>query len=227
MKGLLYKHFTCYLFVFIEMVLFAGGCGLVAVMGTATNREKRIPAEYKFNNGEKILVLVNQPGWLNAKANLLYHLTQAIYRSFIMKLRIPPQCLISYDELCDFRSNRTDFWKLTPIQVGEALGANKVLVVYIEDCQLYEMGESGYHKGWLSARAVVLDVGSGKRVWPKNANSKDIKVGFEFEREGAEAAVTRLADACAYCVIRYFYDCPKDKFKIAEDISGIGWGDWK
>jgi hypothetical protein len=145
----------------------------------------------------------------------------------MIKLEIPPEYLVSYSELSEFRSNQPNFSLLTPMQVGEALDANMVLLVSIEDYQLREMGGTGYYKGFLSARAVLLDTATGKKLWPESVESKGAEVGFEFEQHGQEVAITRLVTACAYCITRYFYNCPKDKFKIAEDKSGIGWENWR
>jgi hypothetical protein len=48
-------------------------------------------------------------------------------------------------------------------------------------------------------------------------------VGFESERNGRDAAAVRLAVAAAHCVSRYLYDCPKNQFKIADEVTDIGW----
>jgi len=225
-----HKHFVFYLFTFILFGagLFWGGCGIVAVMGTSTNYEKSVPAEFKLakHKGQKILVLVNQPGWLNAGVNLRYYLTEAINKKLTEKIKIPSKHLVTYSQLSEFRSNQHNFSSLSAVEMCGGLGADMVLLVTIVDYQLRGMAEAGYYKGHLSAEAVLVDVASREKLWPKSAKSKSIKVGFEVERHGQQVAVKRLASACAYCITRYFYDCPKRKFKIADDKSGVGWESW-
>ncbi|MHC4396975.1 MAG: hypothetical protein ACYS1A_15135 [Planctomycetota bacterium] len=220
------RHIFC--FVFFAMVFFHSGCGIVSMLGTPARHEKKIPAEYNLSahKDEKLLVLVNQPAWMSGRANLRYYLTRAIHKNLKEQIKIAPENLVDYDELSAFRSNQRNFSLLSPVAVGKALGADIVLLAAFEDFQLNEMAKTGIYKGFLSVRAVVLGTSSGEKLWPKDVRSKGVKVGFEFEERGERVAVARLMTACAHCTIRYFYDCPMDKFKIADDRSGEAWEKW-
>lgn len=224
------KRFAFYLFTlnFLTAVLFHGGCGLIAHMGTPTGHEKKVPAEYDLSEhkDQKILILVNQPAWLGTAPNLRYYLTDAINGNLMEKVKLEPEHFVSYSELSEFRSNRSDFSLLSPVEVGRALGADMVLFVMIEDYQLHEIAESGYYKGFLSAQSALLEMVNGEKLWPEFTKSKSIKVGFEVESHGREIAAARLTVALAHCTTRYFYDCPRKKFKISDDRSGIGWKSW-
>ena len=218
-------------FLTLAALLFNSGCqtaGVISVFGTSRRHEREIAAEYDLaeHKDQRILVLVNQPAYLNAQVNLRFHLTDAINKNLTEKVEIGPQCLVGYNELSEFRSNRADFSLLSPVEVGTALDANMVLLVVIEDYQLNAMPEAGYYQGLLSARAVLFETATGEKLWPESEKSKSVKVGFEVEEGGREVSVRRLVSACAYCTVRYFYDCPEDKFKIADDRSSAGWKDW-
>ena len=230
MKKPRHKRFAFYLFtfIFLTLALFHSGCGIVSVMGTSTRYERKIAAEYDLTShtDQKILVLVNQPAYLNAQVNLRFYLTEAINRTFVGNIKFAPEQLVSYSKLSEFRSNENDFSLLLPAKVGEALDANMVLLVMVEDYQLHKMPEADYYKGSLSSRVVLLDTATGKKLWPESAKSKSIKVGFEIEQRGQEVAVKRLAAGCAHCIVRYLYDCPKNKFKIADDKSDVAWKSW-
>jgi hypothetical protein len=211
-------------FFVLAAVFFYNGCGVVGLMGTPSPYEKKVPAEYDLTKqkGRKVLVLVEQPGWLSAQANLRYYLTEAIRENLIAKVKVPPKYILSYNELSEFRSNKGDFSSLSPAAVGKALGADIVLLVMIEDYQVGEVAGSGYYNGFLSAQAAIFEA-SGEKVWPESAENKSIKVSFETGEKGQEAAVKRLVNACAYCTSRYFYNCPKYKFKIFDEKRDIGW----
>ena len=230
MKKRQYERFASCLFTFsfLAMLFFHSGC-IVAILGTPSAYEKKIPAEYDLakHRNQKLLVLVNQPGWLNAQVNLRYYLTTAIHQNLITKVKISPEYLVPYSELSEFRSNKSGFSLLSPVEVGKALDAGMVLFVGIENYQLQKIAETNYYKGFLSARTVLLDTATGGKLWPKSAKSKSIRVGFEVESGGQEAAAKRLASACAHCITRYLYDCLKHKFKIPDDRSGIGWENWE
>jgi hypothetical protein len=158
--------------------------------------------------------------------NLRYYLTEAIRESLIAKVKVPPEYIISYNELSEFRSNKSDFPLLSPVAVGKALGADIVLLVMIEDYQLSEVAETGYYSGFLGVQTVLFETATGVKLWPESTAGKSIRVGFEAEKD-REAAVDRLVNACAHCITRYFYNCTKDKFKIFDEEGNLGWEEWK
>ena len=221
------------LIVFITFiaVLSHGGCklgGLVGIVGTPTQREKKIPAEFDLGarKGQKILILVNQPGWLDADVDLRRGLTEAISEIILEKVKIKPAYLIGYGELSEFRSNKANFSLLSAAEVGAALDADMVLLVVPEGYQLTEMGGAGYYKGFLGVQTVLLDAASGEKLWPGLAERRTIRVGFEIEDRGREIAIKRLMAGCAHCIVRYFYNCPMLGFKISDDRSDISWESW-
>jgi hypothetical protein len=221
--------FCLFTFGFLSVVFFQGGCGFVSILGTPTSREKKIPAEFDLveRTGQKILVLVNQPAYLDADVNLRYYLTEAMREGLIAKIGIRPEAIVAYDDLFEYRSTQSNFSMLSPVVVGRALGADMVLLLVVEDYQLTKMAEVDYYKGFLGAEAALFDTAAGEKLWPESAEGKSIRVGFEVAGGGREGAVERLANSCAYCTTRYFYDCPRDKFKIFDDKSSVDWESWK
>jgi hypothetical protein len=216
-------------FVFLPAVLFDSGCGLISLLGTPTRHEKKVRAEYDLtrNRGQRMLVLVNQPSWLDAQANLRYYVTTKMNEQLSKKTKIKPGNLVPYSEVSEFRSNRGDYAFLSPPAVGAALKADTVLFVTINSYELNNLDAMGYFKGFLSGECALYDVPTGKKLWPGSTGSKSVKVGFDIESRGREAAVDRLAGSLAYCTVRYFYDCPEAQFKIADDKSNIGWESWR
>lgn len=218
-------------FIGLAMVFPHAGCnlaGVVPVLGTPTRYEKKIPAEYDLAEykKEKIVVLVNQPGWLGAQVNLRYYLTEALNENLRKRIRIKDEYLVGYDELSEYRSNQANFSLLSVSEVGAALDAKMVLLVVVEDCQLTKMGEMDYYRGFLAARALLIEVGGGEKLWPKSSEGKSVRVGFEMMQGGQETAVVRLAASFAHCTVRYLYDCSVANFKIPDDRSGEGWEGW-
>jgi len=209
--------------------LVSGGCQIPGLLGTPTRHEKKIPAEYDLteHTEEKILVLVEQPAYLNAGTNLRYYITNAMNRDIVLRIKIEPEMLVDYSELSHLRSGRSDFAQLSKAEVGKAIGADMVLYVDIDSYQLRQMPDEGYLNGFLSGRAVLLETKTGGQLWPTGGGSKIIKVGFDVENRSEDIAVKRLAMAFAYCTVRYLYDCPESEFKIFDDRSGIQWQKWE
>ena len=209
--------------------LFHGGCAVVAMMGTPTSHETKIPAQYDIikNKGDKILILAEQPGWLNVQIDMRSYLTDSISRGITQKTKIPAGQFVAYNKLSEYRSNTPNFTSLSPVEIGKAMDANIVLVVMIDDFQMAQLVDSGYYKAVLDAKAILFNGVTGVQLWPAGEKGRIIKVGFEIEQGGRDMATSRLATAAAYCTVRYFYKCPKDQFKIADDRSGIGLNEWK
>ena len=215
--------------VVLILSLFHGGCAVIARMGTPTSHEIKIPAQYDIskNKGDKILVLVEQPGWLNVQIDMRSYLTDSISRGITQKTKIPAGQFIPYNKLSEYRSNTPNFASLSPVEIGKAMDANTVLVVMIDDFQMSQLVDSGYYKAILDAKAILFNSVTGVQLWPAGEKGKIIKVGFEIEQGGRDIATSRLASAAAYCTVRFFYNCPKDEFKIADDRSGVGFNEWK
>jgi hypothetical protein len=198
---------------------------MVSIFGTPTRHEKKIAAEYDLasRKNEKMLVLVEQPAWLNTEVNLRYHLTKRLNDKLLKSVRIPARHLASYEALSSLRSSRRDFASLPPSKVAAALDADVVLFVMIEACRLERAAETSYYRGAMSVRSALYDAATAAQLWPESPNGRSVRVGFDLESRSREAAVQRLAAAAAHCTVRYLYDCPQAEFGISDDKSAVEW----
>lgn len=216
-----------FVFAMLPILCIQAGCqpGIFAVLGTPTSAEKKIPAEYDITKQKEqnILVLVDQPAYLNVQANMRYLLTNTVQKMLVLRLKIEPEFLIKYDTLADFRSSTPDFSLLSPEQIGSHLGADLVLLIVIDDCQISDIAQTGYFTGRLDVEAQLIKVSTGEKLWPTVERTRKIKVGFESERRGLDAAAVRLSVAAAHCVTRYLYNCHKNKFEISDEVKDVGW----
>jgi len=215
---------TASLFLLVSLCLY-GGCSLIGNLGTPTRHERSIPAEYNLaeQKDKTILVLVEQPTWVDIRSNMRRNITNKINDKLKSMIEIKPERLITYDTLADYRSSDGNFSLLKPSQIGKKLGADLVLYVIIDGYELAR--EVDYYKGGLDTQVVLINI-SGDKLWPGEDNSKVIKVGFDIGGQIEQVANARLVEALGHCIVRYLYDCPKERFKIADDRSGEGWKDW-
>ncbi len=222
--------------IFAVSTLFNTGCqygGLVGVFGTPGYHEREVIAEYNLveqlqENEEftkKLLIIVDQPGWLEAQVNLRSYITSSIIRFFVANAEIPEENIIPYDDLVDLRAEREDFSLLSPAQIGKELDADFVLMVVVTDYDLALMHDTKYHMGDMATQNALYDVLLDEKVWPQTG-SKKVKVGFEIETRGEDVANIRLSTAMAHCVTRYLYNCKKNKFRVSEDRTTIAWENW-
>jgi hypothetical protein len=201
----------------------------VSLISTPTSHEKKVPAEYRLtgdNQQQHILVLVDEPAWLNTGENLRYYLTNKIIERMIKHAKVRRDYLIDYENLSDFRAGRSDFSMLSPVEVAKALNADLVLFVTIGDYALNRAPDSQYFQGRLITQCFLRDVTTNEKLWPAAEPSRTVRVGFEVESDGQTAAVERLTDAASHCIVRYFYDCRQNKFHIADEIRDGSLMNW-
>ena len=217
----------CFIVVFSLCFIFCFGCGLIAKMGSPSSHEKKIPAEFKLAEpeGQKILVFVKQPAWIGAPPALRGILTEIMNVRLLENAKLSSRSVIDYETLSDFRLKRVDFSMMSEAEIGKALGADLILLLVLDGYSMSKLPDTDYYKGLLEGQAVLIEVETNKKLWPVDG-SRVVRVGFEVEVLGAGAALSRLANSMAHCVTRYFYDCPRNKFKTADDRSGVGWESW-
>jgi hypothetical protein len=205
-------------FCVFGMLLCCGGCKAVAALASPTVHEIKIPAEYNLgdNKPQKMLVLVEQPAWTTSEANIRLYLTQAIASRLVDQIGIKAETFVPYQKLADMRNNFPDFSMLSPVEVGKALDATMILYVIIDNFGLYGLSDAGYYRGQLDVRSGLYDVASGRRLWPESGELKAVSVGIEMQKE-QEKTAQRLAVSMAKCIVRYFYDCPKPDFRVADE----------
>jgi hypothetical protein len=217
-----YYRLVCLTFASFAVVFFQG-CGLIGIIGSENPSEKKIPAEVrlikdkKMDANRKLLVLIKQPSWLNAPPLLGQVLTEQIHARLVANKALALSNLISEESLAKFRGSTPDFYSMAPLDIGKAMNTDWVLVVELTSYKLYNIADTEYLSGELAGRAFVIDIADSKQLWPAGLGGGKIEVVFDVEKKGNKAGLARLAAAFSHCVTRYFYDCPKYRFKIADE----------
>ena len=214
--------------IITAVMLFIGGCGFVSLMGTPGRHERKTPAEFDLaaQQTKKILVIVEQPPWVQSKANLRFYLTRSFNKRLEATIGFKPQNIVPYKELINLRATKPDYQNMTTVEIARALAADMVIKVVVTDYDMAKEAGSNYFKGDLNTVVSLTDAGSGLLLWPKKNKEKTIRVGFEIESGGYEIAVARLASASAFCTLRLLYDCPGDKYDSSDDRTKVDWQNW-
>ena len=204
-------------------IVFCQGCALIGIFGSETSSEKKIPAEIRLFPGKtvdknkKLLVLIRQPSYLNAPPLLTQILTEQIQVRLVANAVLSPVNLVGSDAFAQFRKSTPSFYAMSPQELGKALNADWILVADLNVFQLANIEDTAYCSGELSGRVFLIEVAGDRQLWPANAAGRKIDVGFDIEKRGAKPAFERLASSFAHCATRYFYDCPRNRFKISDE----------
>ena len=212
----------------LVFAVFCGGCNIFGLIFSETAHEKRVKAQFRLQEygSEGVLVFVDSLKRADVAYGFDSRLEKSIRDYLVKKVRLKREDILGSEELSGLRSGRADFDMMSPVAVGAALGAGKVLYVRIENYDLFDIDGRGYYEGFLITRSILFDAGTGATLWPKSRTGEVIRVKVELETMGREATLDRLTTATAHCISRYFYDCPGNQFKRSEEEVIYGMDNW-
>jgi len=212
----------------VALGVLSGACQMVGIMGSKSYHEQKIPAELvlkDYANGG-VLVFVEEGGGASGELDLRSGLSEIVSTFLVKKARINSKYLVEQSKLLQLRSERDDFSRLSPAEIGSAAGAGVVLYVLIEDYKLYSMAGRDYYEGSLITRSILFDTASGRVLWPRLGDGRVVRAKVELETAGRAAALNRLINATAHCITRSFYDCPRPKFRTRDEQAGYSMEKW-
>ena len=219
--------------------IFWAGCQLAGNLATETESEKVVPAEFQMADTEgKIVVIVTQPAWIKTPVDLRATLTDAFNFAIEKKAGIKKDRLSPYADVLNARLALPEDKRDSAFDIAGKLSAKYVIIVQVLDFDLSTFAEKDFYNGSMQTKTCLFDVNESK-LWPEksdnlenaeNAESKegcrDMTVGIEAEKGTVKTAVERLSVATAHCVSRYFYNCKKPLFRIAEEQKKYDYYTW-
>jgi len=209
---------------------FWTGCGTIGGIGGAMSSEmpseKVIPAEFKLDETEgKIIVFINQPGWIRSPMDLRTALTKSTNIALVEKAEIKKERLTEYADIQKIRIALPQDKKEDVFETASKAGAKYVLTVQVLDFDLSTFAEKDLFNGTMTTKSCLYDM-EQKKIWPTEEDYKEITVNIEAEKGTMETAVGKLSNATAFCVTRYFYDCKAIRFRIAEEQKELDSDKW-
>ncbi len=206
--------------ILVLLLLIFCGCGIVSNLGTPSPHEIKIEPEFDIvqYRPSRTVIIVNVPSWVHLKSDIRKQLTDSVRTNIAEKTKIEAERIVSFWQLTTARRAAGLSGSICAVELAEAAGADLIIAADISDYQLDSVGESDYYRGFLSLRCSAMDK-NGVKLWPLGEDFRVVKVGFEVESGGAEKSSNRLAKAAAHCIVRYFYHCRSDKFRIFEEAG--------
>lgn len=200
-------------------VFACSGCNIISVLCTPTIHEKKFPAEFGIaDSSKKVVVLVDKAAGSNAGPDLAADLSVKINKWLIDKAGMEADLVVPVEAVELVRSQRGDFARLSPVEIGRICNAELVLYVLIADYGLYAMDGGRYYNGDMMTRSVIFDSSLDRAVWPREDGGKVVRVKVDLETKGHEAMDNRMLNATSHCIVRNLYDCPMDEYKIRDEL---------
>lgn len=210
----------------IAGIVFLGGCEILnlgEILITPTYGEQKIPAEYDLKDNSKDGIMVYVEGNLGSGSNLSLedNLSMVIKGYMVQNAKIKDQYIQSLSPKSMTRQQGSSLRGLSPVQIAKKFNRSMVLHVVIENNQLYQMSDRGYYDGTIITRSRLYDSETGKVLWPQEKGGRIIKTQVELEVTGRDATSERLQSATGHCIVRSFYDCIRNKYRIKDEVENL------
>lgn len=217
--GLFMRKNTLKILLCLLPALFCSGCGIISILGTPSASEEVVEAKYDVSSRyeEKILVIVNQPSWVNSPINLRKELTNKINSYMRIYFEgMPEESIIEYDDVKSKRSRDLNFDDKDAVELGEIFDAGLIIYVEVLEFDFSRLTAGDYYSAEMKTFTVLYDGVTGDALWPKTKVDSVVSVELECEKT-VGGTMTRLATANAHCILRNFYDCKRQKYRVMEE----------
>lgn len=186
------------------------GCAVVAWTAAQFKEQEKIRAQYHPPRDKKFLVLVESRTPLNYPV-IKMDLTRRINRILIEKDLAAST--IPHEMLANLSAARKNYNEMAISQIGEALGADVVLYVEIDEFALKESRASPLWRGRLSTNIRMVECPSGNRLWPDLPPRMGLPVDAvqtetveESSKYYGRKVSEELADMMADKICKFFYN---------------------
>ena len=185
-------------------------CAVVAWTVAQFKEQEKIRALYHPPRDKRFLVLVESRTPLNypvIKTDLTQRINRLLVEHDLAASTVP------HEMLANLAAAREDFNERAINQIGEALGADVVLYVEIDEFALKESSVSPLWRGRLSTNVWMVECPSGERLWPDMPPRMGLPVDAvqtetveESSKYYGRKVSEQLADMMADRIAKLFYD---------------------
>jgi hypothetical protein len=203
--------------VFLVQVLLCQGCNVLGLLANPGPFEQKIPAECELKPiaAQKIFVWVEALPGSGANSEIAGRLNQSILVRLVKNAGVSKKYILTQDTLVTSAYNPSQ----GPGQIGQQAGAGAVFYVRIEEFELINLHGDKIYSGQMKARAFLVNSQNGEVLCPKEAEGIIADVATELTTKGRDDIILVLSDAAAHCIVRRFYPCPKNEYKVDEERS--------
>jgi len=191
--------------------LALGGCaGLGAVYGIFIDPwvpAPTIKAEHDMSR-KKVLIWVDRTADSGQQPQLVRELTEKIAKELKEHKAILDS--IDYNTIAQYRYTHLDYADKPRGKIGEALGAEEVIHLTIEQVEIEHEAGKGYYRTALNGTIRVIEAGTDARLWPADLSNRSFFVEGQLqEGQGGEFELKLVEEMCetaAQQIAPWFYN---------------------
>ncbi|OQA02058.1 MAG: hypothetical protein BWY71_00164 [Planctomycetes bacterium ADurb.Bin412] len=202
---------TAWIFAICLVPVALGGCNMLgAFYGIFIDPlvpAPKVEAEHEFGS-QKVLIWIDDIS--NHERGPILH--REIIENTQRELRenLKDFQTVAYDDIVRFRRQFPDYPSLNIQEIGQKLQAEQVLYIYIDSFQLQHAAGEGYYLASLNGHLNVIEVETGKRLWPKDHLFRPLSQTGQLEQGQGDLLedklVRQLSRQIAQQIAPYFYN---------------------
>ena len=200
-----------FLFIILLLAVLPAGCGpFYGLFIAPLVPKKKVLAEHEMQ-GKNVLVWVEISATTGHSPILRRELTLKLKEELILNEAVGQ--IIDYNRLVRFRHRNPRLAELSIKELGGKFQADEVLYILINKYKLKHEAGEGYYHASSGGYVKVIDVATGRRLWPTGQNHRFFHVdggvtmgdGQQFENE----QVRKLCTSTAKKIAPFFYEHKK------------------
>jgi len=202
---------TAWIFAICLVPMALGGCSMLgAFYGIFIDPlvpAPKVEAEHEFGS-QKVLIWIDDISNHERGPVLHREITENTQRE--LRENLKDFQAVAYDDVVRFRRRFPDYPSLNIQEIGQKLQAEQVLYIYIDSFQLQHAAGEGYYLASLNGHLNVIEVETGKRLWPKDHLYRPLSQTGQLEQGQGDLLedklVRELSRQIAQQMAPYFYN---------------------
>lgn len=189
-----------------------GGCQILGLIAAKAEGSSPVPAAYVPRKVPTLVLAEHSPtsGVDDVSSEDIGRRTADFWNDH----KLSP--LIDLEKLEQLRLDRPDdYYKMSTVAIGRALGAAQVLYIDVRDSHDESAGGSDTIRAKASARVRLIDVATGRTLWPPDAAAGyavDAETAYGARGEGISEStqMEQVRAMIADSIVKLFYDHQPD-----------------
>jgi hypothetical protein len=179
------------------LVHAAGGCAAIGAVAYKVSGPAAVEPRYRPVR-EPMLVMVENYRTPSAAFVTADQIRHAIAED-LQTHDVAP--LVDSAALDRLRQQRPDAYHSMRIsEIGQAVGARQVLYVELVEAGVNRVAMSDYYRGSISVRVKLIDVSSGKTLWPTSDDTYPLTAHTQTARDAGGMSPERIRDEAVWSI---------------------------
>ncbi|HOK66997.1 MAG TPA: hypothetical protein PK054_11830 [Anaerohalosphaeraceae bacterium] len=215
------KLHLCLWFSAAGLLPMMSSCTLLGFLLSPSSSEQKIAAQFPLyaQKDKSVYLAVRASPGSRADADIPGLLQKTLAADFQRKVGVPSEKIFQMPSVLQNPSASFSWSQVE--EEARRLQAAYLLSIEIVEFEAVPLGPQNYYMGSLAVRAILSEIQTGQTVWPPEKTPRLIRTAVDFEANGRSQLLYRMLSAVSHCIVRHLYPCPKNAFRVSEEMEPL------